>query len=181
MLCLQIDSVLRDKWCIIIILQKRRKTRKRSFQGPVKSELTEQEARDLLKTQFSDSCDSQEEVDLNHSQSEGLAGKESEKSSHNELDRTVANVQSDTEYDKYEKLNKSQPEETETDITAESFDDDKEISFKIDTHNKMKSNKRTPPTKHRKGVNSSKEKAMSSTPDESTSEKGKGNTHCLIC
>lgn len=51
-----------------IILQRRRTTRKRSFQGPVKAELTEREARELLKVQFSDSCDSQEEIEASNSE-----------------------------------------------------------------------------------------------------------------
>ena len=51
-----------------IILQRRRTTRKRSFHGPVKAELTEREARELLKVQFSDSCDSQEEIEASSSE-----------------------------------------------------------------------------------------------------------------
>ena len=67
-----------------IILQRRRTTRKRSFHGPVKAGLTEREARELLKVQFSDSCDSQEDVEVSSSEQTSDIEKQLTNSVHNE-------------------------------------------------------------------------------------------------
>ena len=67
-----------------IVLQRRLTTRKRSFHGPVKAELTEREARELLKVQFSDSCESQEEIEASSSEQTSDIEKQLTNSIHNE-------------------------------------------------------------------------------------------------
>ena len=158
-----------------IVLQRRRTSRKRSFHGPVKAELTEREARELLKVQFSDSCDSQEEIEASSSEQTSDIEKQLTNSVHNE--RVKSSMERSLEVEGKSGEARASTKELANQIPAATGIESNKVSFNRKNEEakveKLVSNTTIKREKRKRNSSLMSPKATDSNDDEPASEKGK--------